>query len=106
MKPEMAGGNNRSTYTYRPRSCKGKGLTEIESLPDEVLFDVLVRLQARDIYDLARLVCRKWYHMIHTRTFIYAHLQRSTYGLLFRVPIYVQIAIDIDFHCLENLTCL
>ncbi|KAL3629273.1 hypothetical protein CASFOL_026495 [Castilleja foliolosa] len=79
MKPEMVGGNNNSTRTYHPR------LTDIKSLPDEVLFEVLVRLSAQDIYDLARLVCSKWYHMIHTRAFIYAHLQRSTYGLLFNL---------------------
>ncbi|KAL3629226.1 hypothetical protein CASFOL_026448 [Castilleja foliolosa] len=86
MKPEMIGGNNRSTRTYYLRSSKRKRkrLTDIESLPDEVLFEVLVRLPAQDIYNPARLVCSKWYHMIHTHTFIYAHLQRSTYGLLFQ----------------------
>ncbi|KAL3629233.1 hypothetical protein CASFOL_026455 [Castilleja foliolosa] len=82
--PEMVGVNNRSTHTYCPRSCKRKRLTEIESLPDEVLFDVLVRLPAHDIYDSARLICSKWYHMIHTRTFIDANFQHSTYGLLFQ----------------------
>ncbi|KAL3629228.1 hypothetical protein CASFOL_026450 [Castilleja foliolosa] len=82
MKPEMVGGNKRSTRTrtYYLRSSKRKRLTEIESLPEEVLFDVLVRLQAHDIYESARLACSKWYHMIHTHAFIYAHLQRSTYG--------------------------
>ncbi|KAL3629210.1 hypothetical protein CASFOL_026432 [Castilleja foliolosa] len=88
IKPEMVGGNKRSTRTrtYYLRSCKRKRkrLMDIESLPEEVLFDVLVRLEAQDIYDSARLVCSKWYHMIHTHTFIYAHLQRSTYGLLFQ----------------------
>ncbi|KAL3629275.1 hypothetical protein CASFOL_026497 [Castilleja foliolosa] len=79
-KPEMVGGNS----TYYLSSYKRKRLTEIESLPDEVLFEVLVRLEAQDIYDSARLVCSKWFHMIHTHTFIYAHLQRSTYGLLFQ----------------------
>ncbi|KAL3629276.1 hypothetical protein CASFOL_026498 [Castilleja foliolosa] len=69
ISPEMVGGNKRGT--------------DIESLPDEVMFDVLVRLQAQDIYDTARL-CSNWYHMTHTNTFIYAHLQRSTYGLLFQ----------------------
>ncbi|KAL3629278.1 hypothetical protein CASFOL_026500 [Castilleja foliolosa] len=82
INPEMVGSNNRSTHTYY--LSKWKRLTDIESLPEEVLFDVLVRLQAQDIYDSARLVCSKWYHMIHTHTFIYAHLQHSTYGLLFK----------------------
>ncbi|KAL3629290.1 hypothetical protein CASFOL_026512 [Castilleja foliolosa] len=72
----MVGGNNHSP--------KREWLTEIGSLPDAVLFDVLVRLEAQEIYDSARLVCRKWYHMTHTHTFIYAHLERSTYGLLFQ----------------------
>ncbi|KAL3629272.1 hypothetical protein CASFOL_026494 [Castilleja foliolosa] len=76
----MVGGNSCSTHTNYLR----KRLTDIESLPDEVLFDVFVRLQAQDIYDSARLVCSKWYHMIHTHTFIYTHLQHSTYGLLFQ----------------------
>ncbi|KAL3629264.1 hypothetical protein CASFOL_026486 [Castilleja foliolosa] len=82
--PEMVECNNCSTHTSYPRSSERKRLTDIESLPDEVLFEVLVRLEAQDIYDSARLVCSKWYHMIHTHTFIYAHLQRSTYGLLFQ----------------------
>ncbi|KAL3629279.1 hypothetical protein CASFOL_026501 [Castilleja foliolosa] len=80
----MVGTNNRSTHIYYLRSCRRKRLTEIESLPDEVMFDVLVRLEAQDIYDSARLVCSKWYHMIHTHTFIHAHLHHSTYGLLFQ----------------------
>ncbi|KAL3629260.1 hypothetical protein CASFOL_026482 [Castilleja foliolosa] len=82
--PEMVECNNCSTHASYPRSCERKRLTDIESLPDEVLFEVLLRLEAQDIYDSARLVCSKWYHMIHTHTFIYAHLQRSTYGLLFQ----------------------
>ncbi|KAL3629266.1 hypothetical protein CASFOL_026488 [Castilleja foliolosa] len=83
-KVNMVGGNNCITHTYYLRSCKRKRLTDIESLPDELLFEVLVRLEAQHIYDSARLVCSKWYHMIHSHTFIYTHLQRSTYGLLFQ----------------------
>lgn len=79
---EMAEGN--CTRTFYLRRCKRKRLTGMESLPDELLFEVLVRLPAQDIYDPARLVCRKWYHMIHTHNFIYAHLQHTTYGLLFQ----------------------
>ncbi|KAL3629271.1 hypothetical protein CASFOL_026493 [Castilleja foliolosa] len=67
------------------RICKKrKRLTNIESLPDDVLCEVLVHLQAQEIYDSARLVCSKLYHLIHTHTFIYAHLQSSIYGLLFQ----------------------
>ncbi|KAI3468627.1 hypothetical protein Pfo_025290 [Paulownia fortunei] len=57
-------------------------LTNIESLPDEMVFKILLHLPAQDIYDVTRLVCRKWCHMIHTHNFIYAHLQHSTCGLL------------------------
>ncbi|KAL3625545.1 hypothetical protein CASFOL_030999 [Castilleja foliolosa] len=48
----------------------GNNLTDVESLPDEVLFEVLVRIPAQDIHDSVRLVCSKWYHMTHTHTII------------------------------------
>ncbi|KAL3636774.1 hypothetical protein CASFOL_019073 [Castilleja foliolosa] len=53
-------------------------------LPDDLWFDILAHLPAQDIYDLARLVCWKWYRTIYTHTFIYANLQYTPYGLLFR----------------------
>ncbi|KAL3613335.1 hypothetical protein CASFOL_012869 [Castilleja foliolosa] len=53
------------------------------SLPDDVWFEILARLPAKDIYDLTRLVCWKWYRMIYTHTFIYTNLQYTPYGLLF-----------------------
>ncbi|KAL3613334.1 hypothetical protein CASFOL_042846 [Castilleja foliolosa] len=53
------------------------------SLPDDVWFEILAQLPAKDIYDLARLVCWKWYRMIYTHTFIYTNLQYTPYGLLF-----------------------
>ncbi|KAL3615643.1 hypothetical protein CASFOL_041304 [Castilleja foliolosa] len=56
--------------------------TNIESLPDELIFEILVRVPAQDLYDSTRLVCRKWYNMINTRNFAHSHLQRSTPGLL------------------------
>ncbi|GFP94977.1 putative F-box protein at1g71320 [Phtheirospermum japonicum] len=56
--------------------------TNIESLPDEIIFEILVRVPAQDIYTATRLVCRKWYKVIHTHHFIHAHLQQSTPGLL------------------------
>ncbi|CAA0838455.1 Unknown protein [Striga hermonthica] len=65
--------------------CKRKRVTtDIESLPDELLFEVLVRIPVQDVYYEARLVCRKWYHIIHTPNFISSSLHHSTYGLLFK----------------------
>ncbi|KAL3626467.1 hypothetical protein CASFOL_030016 [Castilleja foliolosa] len=56
--------------------------TNIYSLPDELVFDILVHLPAQDIYSAVMTVCFKWYKIIHTHTFVNTHLHRSTYGLL------------------------
>ncbi|KAL3629692.1 hypothetical protein CASFOL_026914 [Castilleja foliolosa] len=56
--------------------------TNMESLSDDVLFEILLRVPAQDLYDSSRLVCRKWYNMINTRNFAHSHFQRSTLGLL------------------------
>ncbi|GFP95899.1 hypothetical protein PHJA_001734100 [Phtheirospermum japonicum] len=48
-----------------------------------MLFEILVHLRAQDIYDVTRLICRKWYNMIYTHNFIQAHLQHAPHGLLF-----------------------
>ncbi|KAH6832706.1 hypothetical protein C2S53_015750 [Perilla frutescens var. hirtella] len=70
------------TRPYYSRRCKRVSSTNIESLPDELLFHILVRLQADYLYDIARLVCRRWYHLIHSRAFVNTHIQHSAYGLL------------------------
>ncbi|CAA0842123.1 Unknown protein [Striga hermonthica] len=76
---------HQTTRTLYPRRCKRKRVTtDIESLPDELLFEVLMRIpRQQDIYE-ARLVCRIWYHIIHTRNFMSAYLHHSPYGLLFK----------------------
>ncbi|KAL7122777.1 hypothetical protein ACP275_01G064900 [Erythranthe tilingii] len=56
--------------------------TNIESLPDELVFLILLELPAEDIYDSAMLVCKKWYEMIDTDEFVHSHFQHSTPGLL------------------------
>ncbi|KAL3615568.1 hypothetical protein CASFOL_041229 [Castilleja foliolosa] len=56
--------------------------TNIESLPDELISEILVRVPVQDLYDSTRLVCRKWYNMINTRNFAYSHVKRLTPGLL------------------------
>ncbi|KAH6763607.1 hypothetical protein C2S52_021040 [Perilla frutescens var. hirtella] len=73
---------NYRTRPYCSRRCKRVSSTTIESLPDELLFHILVRLQADYLYDRARLVCRRWYHLIHSHAFVKTHLQHSAYGLL------------------------
>ncbi|GFQ02390.1 hypothetical protein PHJA_002383000 [Phtheirospermum japonicum] len=67
---------------YFPRCNKTIPEANIESLPDDVIFDILVRVPAQDIYDSARLVSPKWHKMIRTHDFARAHLQQSIYGLL------------------------
>ncbi|KAL3624452.1 hypothetical protein CASFOL_031120 [Castilleja foliolosa] len=69
---------NCTSHSYYLRSLK----TNINSLPDEIVFDILVQIPAQDIYSAVRPVCLKWYQMIHTHTFVNTHLHRSTYGLL------------------------
>ncbi|CAH9143672.1 unnamed protein product [Cuscuta epithymum] len=73
----------RTYYLTRYRRRLSKSLT---SLHDDMLFEVLTRVPARDIYDAAMYVCRKWYRIIHTRRFIDAHLRHSPQGLLLRYP--------------------
>ncbi|KAL3638168.1 hypothetical protein CASFOL_018038 [Castilleja foliolosa] len=75
-------------YCLRRSKRKKSSITNIESfssssLPDDVWFEILAHLPAKDIYDLSRLVCWKWYRMIYTHTFIYANLQHTPYRLLF-----------------------
>ncbi|KAL8055727.1 hypothetical protein ABFX02_04G074300 [Erythranthe guttata] len=70
---------------------KNKSSTTIESLPDELVYNILVRLPAEDIYNDAMLVCWKWYRTIHTRNFIDSHLRHSTPGILVR-----------NFNCKNN----
>ncbi|KAL3626462.1 hypothetical protein CASFOL_030011 [Castilleja foliolosa] len=56
--------------------------TNINSLPDELVVDILVHIPAQDIYSAVMTVCFKWYKIIHTHTFINTHLHHSTYGLI------------------------
>ncbi|KAL6558016.1 hypothetical protein OROMI_018366 [Orobanche minor] len=66
-------------YTNYLRRCRG---SFIQCILDELLFEILLRLSAQDIYFGARLVCRKWYHMMRYRIFICKHLERVSSGLL------------------------
>ncbi|KAL6507032.1 hypothetical protein OROHE_022167 [Orobanche hederae] len=67
-------------YTDYLRRCRS---SFIQRILDELLFEILLRLPAQDIYFGARLVCRKWYHMMRYRNFICRHLERASSGLLY-----------------------
>ncbi|KAL3639193.1 hypothetical protein CASFOL_017100 [Castilleja foliolosa] len=68
----------------RKSSIMNMESTSSSSLPDDAWFEILAHLPAQEIYDISRLVCWKWYRMIYTHTFIYANLQHTPYGILFR----------------------
>ncbi|CAA0832780.1 Unknown protein [Striga hermonthica] len=71
--------DNRTTSYYFRRRYK---LPNLESLPDELLLGILVRLPAHVIQDSVGLVCPKWYRLTRTRDFIHEHFQRATSGLI------------------------
>ncbi|KAL3615563.1 hypothetical protein CASFOL_041224 [Castilleja foliolosa] len=68
------------THPQYSKICESEKLktTNIESLPDETIFDILVRVPAQNICNSTRFVCRKWYQIIRTREFIHSHLRQST----------------------------
>ncbi|KAL3615323.1 hypothetical protein CASFOL_040984 [Castilleja foliolosa] len=74
--------------------------SNISSLPDDIVFDILVQLPAQDIYSAVRPVCRKWYQMIHTHKFVNTHLHHSTYGLLLQKQ--VSISTQLTFVSLSR----
>ncbi|KAL6530436.1 hypothetical protein OROMI_028325 [Orobanche minor] len=75
---------NSRTRPYYLRRYKRERPTDIQSLPDELLSDILVRLPANYIHDVARLVCLRWYHIVRSSSFINSQIQHSTYGLILR----------------------
>ncbi|CAA0816161.1 Unknown protein [Striga hermonthica] len=74
--------------TLSPRMCsrRKRPITDIDSLSDELLMEVLARVPGKELYE-ARLVCREWYHLLHTRDFMRFYLQHAPYGLLFECTI-------------------
>ncbi|KAL6524407.1 hypothetical protein OROHE_016078 [Orobanche hederae] len=74
---------NSRTRTFYFRRCKRPRATDLESLPDELLSSILVRLPADYLHHIARLVCRRWSHIIGSDAFVNNQIQHSTYGLLF-----------------------
>lgn len=70
---------SRSRPYYLGRCKKSGRLTNMESLPNDLVFKILVKLPAKDIYKGAMLVHHNW---SVPRAFVYTNLQRSTQGLL------------------------
>ncbi|KAL6533537.1 hypothetical protein OROMI_027649 [Orobanche minor] len=74
------------TRPYYSRRCKRvrpvTTITSIESLPNELLSDILLRLPADYLHDRARFVCHRWYCLIHSYHFVHTQIHHSTYGLL------------------------
>ncbi|XP_057775976.1 uncharacterized protein LOC130994876 [Salvia miltiorrhiza] len=92
---------------YYSRRCKKGMPTNIESLPTDLLFEILLRLPADHLYERARLVCWRWYHIIHSHAFINAQMHGATYGLLLAplddntLPLYVTADADGEIHTSE-----
>ncbi|EYU32150.1 hypothetical protein MIMGU_mgv1a012250mg [Erythranthe guttata] len=63
----------RRSRPYYFRVCKRNKNSQImDSLPDELLFHILLQLPAEDIPNAA-VVCRKWYRTTRARDFVHAH---------------------------------
>lgn len=54
----------------------------MDSLPEELLFDILLRLPANFLHESAKLVCHKWHKIINSDDFIKTQVSHSSYGLL------------------------
>ncbi|KAL3615464.1 hypothetical protein CASFOL_041125 [Castilleja foliolosa] len=89
-----------TTKTNEGDSEVKNGRSNINSLPDEIVFDILVRIPAQDIYGAVRFVCLKWNQMIRTHKFVNTHLHHSTYGLLIQKRI--QRSIKLTFMSLSR----
>ncbi|XP_074321425.1 F-box protein At5g49610-like [Silene latifolia] len=57
-------------------------------LPTEVIFQILIFLPAKSLFDAARYVCKQWYDIVTDPDFIKAHSQLSTPGFLIRNSYY------------------
>lgn len=69
-------------------------ISPINSLPNELLFEILQILPADLLYQKASYVCRKWHKLIRSEDFINAQIRSSSSGLLLSSdihshPIYV-----------------
>ncbi|XP_027122450.2 uncharacterized protein [Coffea arabica] len=65
----------------------------IPYLSPEIIFNILVYLPADILYNVMRYVCREWYNIISSPTFIDAHLLKVDRGMLIK-----QIYPDCNIH--------
>ncbi|XP_058215100.1 putative F-box/kelch-repeat protein At3g17540 [Rhododendron vialii] len=77
----LNGRAGRKNYKLVPCSKKKKMSGE-SSLPDELIFDILVCLPAYVLYKSTRYVCWQWYEIIHDPLFCKEQLLRSSSSLL------------------------
>ncbi|KAL6501577.1 hypothetical protein OROGR_026710 [Orobanche gracilis] len=79
----MVGDLKSRTRPFYTRRCSRRVRpTSIDSLPNELLSDILLRLPADYLFDTAKLVSRRWCHIIRSREFVHTQVQKSTYGFI------------------------
>ncbi|XP_071930381.1 uncharacterized protein [Coffea arabica] len=73
-------------HNLRPRTNdqKKQKRSSIPYLSPEIIFNILVYLPADILYNVVRYVCREWYKIISSPTFVDAHLQKVDRGILIR----------------------
>ncbi|RAL47302.1 hypothetical protein DM860_013267 [Cuscuta australis] len=49
-------------------------------IPEDLVLNILFRLPADVIYGIMQYVCREWYNIVRSPTFVSTHLQKSTGG--------------------------
>ncbi|XP_058215098.1 uncharacterized protein LOC131326360 [Rhododendron vialii] len=80
---------------YKLVPCSKKKVSGEPSLPDELIFYILVWLPAHVLYNSTRYVCWQWYKIIHDPLFCKEQLLHSSTGLLLQdhhVPHIAQFA--------------
>ena len=83
------------THTLYPdaNDQKIRRRPSIPYLSPEIIFNILVYLPADILYNVMRYVCREWYNIISSPTFIDAHLLKVDRGMLIK-----QILPDCNIH--------
>ncbi|XP_073125382.1 uncharacterized protein [Henckelia pumila] len=77
-------GSERKSMTTRMDNLNGVRIYPYKSrsLPQEIVFEIFLRLPAQVIHDVIRHVYDEWKLMISTKAFIYNHLWNSTPGII------------------------
>ncbi|XP_073126132.1 uncharacterized protein [Henckelia pumila] len=77
-------GSEKKSKTTRMDNLNGVRIYPYKSrsLPQEIVFEILLRLPAQVIHDVMRRVYDEWKFVISTKAFIYNHLWNSTPGII------------------------